>query len=133
MTDLKTLLLNTLHGVSEGFDNALGDLQEMVSQADAAVKAMSPDATVSLRKLESDENGTTYAIRVTGGQSAQDAQYYKVNTSGYPIRSASSKSSLEAGLSTPLPTKSVLEKHFADMAKDQNSGLVGAIAWVLRK
>ncbi len=133
MTDLKALLLNTLQGVNKGFDAALSDLQEIVAQADEAVKAMSPNASVSLKKLDSDENGTTYVLYVKGATLAQAAEYYKVNTSGYPIKSASSKSYLEMGQISRLSTKLDLEKHFADMVKNQNSGLVGAITYVLRK
>ncbi|HXD88545.1 MAG TPA: hypothetical protein VN641_18795 [Urbifossiella sp.] len=135
MSDLDTILKNTLKGVTEKFDTARHDLHEQVAKLAKAVQSVtdgmaSVELVPSTNPATNNEKAILYHLSFfSPGQGERRAlKNLRISMDGYPI-SVTTQDPPEVA---NIQNRQQLEEMMQKMVSGKDSSLVAMIAFVLR-
>jgi hypothetical protein len=140
MIDFDSVLKNSLKIVSEGYQGALSDVKDIVSEVSMAVARNGNEQfALYVQEMSSDIKGGSFKIRFdtnvnNGRAKVIDIVYVRIPSIGYPIGVGSfDKHSQRFFVDDELTDKESLRNYFLRLIENPESTLIQSIGYAMRK
>lgn len=141
MTDFNEILRKSLSIVNDGYQQAVDNIKEVVSNLSDSIKANAgEDFSLEIGEISSDLKGATFRIFLDTDVNDVEASTMniidlRIPVGGYPVQLGTFTKSIQSfkAAEQVLNNKSDIEQYFAQQLSEPDSRLIQAIGFAVRR